>query len=147
MNIAATACSCSELYERSCRLDYRRSFILFKKSLKLGSEIWYYVVYDETGKRRQFSCETKFKYQALQYDLDLYKNDAFKINTSDAALQRSFKRYRLQCSTFRTAGSHKELAVGFNPLCYDAKGEITLRTNKKHIRCTPHSRQNSEQAP
>ena len=52
-------------------------------------------------------------------------------------MQRSFKRYRLQCSTFRTAGSHKELAVGFNPLCYDAKGEITLRTNKKHTRRTP----------
>ena len=37
----------------------------------------------------------------------------------------------VQYSTFRAVCSHKVIAIGFNTLCYDAREEITLCTNKK----------------
>ena len=76
-------------------MNYRQPFILFKKSLKSGSRIWYYVIYDANGKRRQFSCGTKFKYQALQYCLDLYKKDAFKIKKASLTFQEYTKDWSI----------------------------------------------------
>jgi hypothetical protein len=76
-------------------MNYRQPFILFKKSLKSGSRIWYYVIYDANGKRRQFSCGTKFKYQAMQYCLDLYEKNAFKIKKPALTFQEYTKDWSI----------------------------------------------------
>lgn len=44
-------------------MRYRAPFHVFKKTLKLGNKVYYYVTYDKFNKRKQYStgCKTKTK--------------------------------------------------------------------------------------
>ena len=56
-------------------MRYREPFVLFRKRLSSGSRIYYYAVWDDLGRRRQFSTGEKTKALAQKSCLELYRKN------------------------------------------------------------------------
>lgn len=54
-------------------MRYREPFNLFKKTLPSGQRVYYYQVWDESGRRRQFSTGERLKASAHRVCLELYR--------------------------------------------------------------------------
>jgi integrase len=56
-------------------MRFRAPFTLFKRRLDSGKIVWYYHVYDENGRRRQYSTGTAKKRDAWAVCIELYRKD------------------------------------------------------------------------
>ncbi|GHV89489.1 hypothetical protein AGMMS50267_18490 [Spirochaetia bacterium] len=56
-------------------MRYKAPFTLFKRKLGSGKAVWYYQVYDENGRRRQYSTGTDTKTAARIVCFDLYRKN------------------------------------------------------------------------
>lgn len=56
-------------------MGFRADFRLFKRTLSSGKKVYYYYIYDDFGKRKQFSTGHTIKNKAFQFCLDKLKED------------------------------------------------------------------------
>ena len=54
-------------------MRYKEPFTLFKKTLPSGLGVYYYTVWDDSGRRKQYSTGHRLKHEALLLTLKLYK--------------------------------------------------------------------------
>jgi len=57
------------------KIRYREPLVLFKKNLSSGNRVYYYIVWDDLGRRRQFSTGERTKALAQKICLELYRKN------------------------------------------------------------------------
>ncbi len=56
-------------------MSFRSDFNLFKRTLPSGKKVYYYYIYDDFGKRKQFTTGQTIKKKAFNYCIERLKED------------------------------------------------------------------------